>query len=172
MPSALSTLSGVAGKPSTHTPIALWTAGPISAGTHGSHVLADADGAVRSVAHPRFHQDGVDLADIHQSGDLVVQEVAIEHDAGPLVIHHLFGAAPADSHVGPTVRLAFAAVPVDHLADVVDRDHFRDVDLAGLGIDLDLHEVSLPAEAHSHPQVGPALDLPGVLEQGGVSRMG
>ncbi len=154
------------GNVSIQTPMAFWTAGPMRAGQDGGDVLTDAHGAVGAVAHAGLDHDGLDVPVVHHRGDLVVEQVPVQHDAGARVLDHLFGHAPADGHDGAAVGLAFAAVPVDDLAHVVDRHHLDDVDLAGLGVDLDFHEVGLAAEAEPDAQVAAALEVPARLEDG------
>ena len=67
-------------------------------------------------------------------------------------------------HDGPTILLAFATFHAYHLANIIDINDAGDIHITGLGIDFNFHEMCLPAESETHPDIGATLDMPGVLE--------
>ena len=77
-------------------------------------------------------------------GRVIAYVIAVQSYAGSRAEDLLLGRAPAQAHDGASVLLAHGALWIKNVADIVDAHHICYINQAGLGVDLHLHEVSLP----------------------------
>jgi hypothetical protein len=147
---AFRTRNGVAG---ISTSVTLPRASTMALITVGGAPTVDARALRRSLLRQRSGKSCVEPGVLRPRHAIIHERSGQQLPRG-VVERHVLHQRLADAHREPAVNLALEQQRIDDDAGIVDADVTRDLDAAGVGIDLDLADVAAVGEVRTRRREG------------------